>query len=84
MTTTEAAALFRAIADRLDTVQPPEAFGGAFLVVPPGDGAEAMDGLTVTTTANPVVFWTGLQGQVELAVAQLKSNAERIGRGGRF
>jgi hypothetical protein len=71
MTPADAATLFRALADRLDAVADPATFGGAFLVVPPGaDGIEplVLDGLHVTTTPNIAVFWTGVSGQVAMAV----------------
>jgi hypothetical protein len=82
MNGTDAAAAFRAIADRLDK-NASEEFGGAFLLVPPGEGVGAIDGMLVTTAPNAVTFWSGLQGQVELAIDSFKQEAQARGGQGR-
>jgi hypothetical protein len=66
------------MADLLDANEAAGApFGGAFLIIPPGDDAEVVDGLTLTTGRNPVVFWSNVSGQVDLAVARLKDGQEQ-------
>jgi hypothetical protein len=79
MTPTEAAELFRAMADRLERNAATE-FGGAFLIIPPEDGGP-LDGAFVTTTPNPVVFWSSVQGQVEIAVQRLTAPQQSRGYG---
>ena len=69
---------FRRMAELLDANEAAGApFGGAFLIVPPGDDAEAVDGLALTTGRNPVVFWSNVSGQVDLAIAKLKGEQEQ-------
>lgn len=81
MDNSEAAGLFRSIADRLETNASVE-FGGAFLVIPPTNGGDPIDGITVTSTPNPVVFWSSLEGQIELAINTYKSAQQSKGRNG--
>ena len=86
MTAPEAAALFRSLADRLDA-NPSAPFGGAFLVVPPAAPDTAMggvassvpplDGVYLTSTPNPAVFWSSVSGQIEVAIATLSAQAQQ-------
>ena len=78
----EAAALFRAMADRLERGAPEE-FGGAFLLVPPGDNP-AVDGTSWCSGPNPVAFWAGAQGQIEMAVEEFKARNSPQGAGRRY
>lgn len=75
-----AAALFRAMADRLERGEPEE-FGGAFLLVPPGDNP-SVDGVSWHTAPNPVAFWATVQGQIEMAVEEFKGRTQPQGVGG--
>ena len=69
MNGTEAAALFRQIADRIERNAEDE-FSGAFLIVPPGD-CEPIDGLSVSSKPNIPAFFSNLRGQVEIAIAEV-------------
>ena len=69
MNGTEAAALFRQIADRIERNAEDE-FSGAFLIVPPGD-CEPIDGLSVSSKPNIPAFFSNLRGQVEMAIAEV-------------
>ena len=69
MNGTEAAALFRQIADRIERNAEDE-FSGAFLIVPPGD-CEPIDGLSVSSKPNIPAFFSGLRGMVEIAIAEV-------------
>ena len=75
----DAAKLFRDLAERLER-NPPEEFSGAFLIVPPGDG-EPIDGLSVATKPNAVVFWTTVSGQLDLAISEYKAREQQMGGG---
>ena len=73
MNGTEAAALFRQIADRIERNAEDE-FSGAFLIVPPGD-CEPIDGLSVSSKPNIPAFFSNLRGQVEIAIAEVADAA---------
>ena len=79
----EAAAFFRQMADRIERNASDE-FGGAFLVIPPGEGSDPVEGMTVAAKPSAVTFWSSVLGQVELAIETFKANTEAQGRGGRF
>ena len=74
----EAAKLFREMADRVEKADPAE-FSGCFLIVPPEGGGEPIDGLSVTSKPNAVAFWSGMQGQVMLAVESFTDGARKTG-----
>lgn len=76
MTPPEAAVLLRALADRLDANSGSE-FGGAFIIIPPGEQPDVIDSVFITTTPNPAVFWSSVSGQVELASARLAQTAQQ-------
>lgn len=82
MNGTDAAALFRAMADRLERGNPDE-FGGAFLIVPPGDNG-SLDGALVSSAPSPVAFWASLQGQIDMAVEEFKARNNPQGAGRRY
>ena len=73
----EASALFHQIAERLER-NPPEEFSGAYLVVPPSE-VEPLDGLFLKSKPDPVSFWSGVQGAVELAISQFQDAARQGG-----
>lgn len=92
MTAAQAAALFRALAARLDA-NPTAPFGGAFLVVPPASPESTMggptpdsppiDGVFLTNNPSPAVFWSSVSGQVEIAIATLQAQTQQGGYAGR-
>ena len=79
MTSLEAAVLFREMAERLEA-NTGDTFGGAFLVVPPGDSVP-VDGVFITTSPNPAVFWSSVGGQVSLAIEGMSDQGKQ-NRGG--
>lgn len=80
-TATEAAKLFRDMADRLDRVSPAE-FGGAFLIVPP-EGT-VLDSVTVASAPTLMAYWASLGGQVDVAISDVRKTVEQqVGYGGR-
>jgi len=76
----EAAIALRAIADQLDAAS--GTFGGVFVIIPPGDQMTLVDGITTTSNPNPAVFWSAVEGQVGLAIAEMKAGLQ-AGSGGR-
>ena len=81
MKSSEAVALFRTMADRIAANGEAE-FGGAFLVIPPGE-YPPIDGMMVATNPSPVVFWSSVQGQVDVAVQVLTEQTAQPGMRGR-
>jgi len=74
----DAATALRAIADQLDAAR--GTFGGVFVIVPPSDPMITIDAIATTSNPNPAVFWSSVQGQVELAINELKAGMqERAG-----
>ena len=76
----EAAALFRAMAERVEKVDPAE-FSGCFLIVPPEGGGDPLDGLSVMSKPSAVAFWSATQGQVMLAVETFTDFMKKAGGG---
>jgi hypothetical protein len=76
----DAAALFKAIAERLEK-NTNEEFGGVFLIVPPEGGGEPIDGIFLASKPNPVSFWASLNGQVEMAIEEFKAANQPQGHG---
>ena len=72
MNATDAAALFRAIADRLER-NAEEEFGGVFLLVPPDGGGDPVDGMFLASKPNPVSYWASVNGQIEMAIEEFKA-----------
>lgn len=85
MTNEQASVLFRDMADRIDRAKsdPTDPFGGAFLIVPPSESDTAIGGVTMALSPNPVVFWSSVQGQIEVAIAELRASSQG-GQNGRF
>lgn len=46
-------------------------FGGAFVIVPPGEDAEPHVMLMLDNAQNPAVFWATLQTRAQLALQEL-------------
>jgi hypothetical protein len=53
-------------------------FGGAFLLLPPGDGSEPIEQLMLNLE-EPSIFWASLQTIANMAVAALDSKQQRQG-----
>lgn len=70
----EAATYFRDLADRIER-NPPEEFGGAFFLMPPGD-APGVDIVLMSRDPNEATFWAMVAGQSELALASFRQSAE--------
>ena len=75
----EAAAALRQVADQLDTAT--GTFGGVFVIIPPGDPMITVDAISTTSNPNPAVFWSGVEGQVGLAIAEMKAGMQPQGNG---
>ena len=69
---------FRLMADRID-MNDPTAFGGAFVVVPPG-GYEAVETLIIDSGKDPAQFWGILQARAQIALAKI-DDEQRQGQG---
>ena len=78
----EAAAALRKVADQLDSAS--GTFGGVFVIIPPSDPLAMIDAIATTSNPNPAVFWSAVEGQVGLAIAEMKAQIQNTpGRGGR-
>lgn len=78
--TSEAAAAFRAMADRIERN---DGFAGAFLIVWPPGGPEPLEGLHVRARPDVVSFMFALEGELKMAMQEVARGAEgpaRIGR----
>ncbi len=60
-------------------------FGGAFVIVPPGEGLEPMHTLILDGQQNAAAFWSMLQTTCQVALNELENVARRQqgGFGGR-
>ncbi len=72
MTNSAVAAQFRAMADRIE--RNGGEFGGAFLVVPPGD-TPAIDGMMVGTRPDAGTFLAYARSEIEKAGIEYEANA---------
>ena len=78
----DVAAAFRAMADRIEAAGA-ATFGGACLVIAPGE-AGVVDSLMLSAAPNPAVFWSSIEGQVSLVIAEFKQSQQAPpGMGGR-
>lgn len=61
-------------------------FGGAFVIVPPAEGGEALSTLIVDANLDPAAFWGLLQAKCTLALKEIedKQRQKNAGFGGRF
>ena len=78
--TADPAAAFRAMADRIEAAGA-ATFGGACLVIAPGE-AGVVDSLMLSATPNPAVFWSSVEGQVSLVIAEFKQSQQAPSRRG--
>lgn len=83
MTPAQAAALFRDMAERIERIEEAE-FAGAFMVVPPNDGGDPIDGVFSSKAPKPATFWSAVGGEVEVAVAVLRQGQQNPGGRGRW
>lgn len=79
------AALFAAMADKIETNKD-HGFGGAFVIVPPAEGGEALSTLIVDEKLDPAAFWGLLQAKCTLALKEIddKQRLKNAGMGGRY
>ncbi len=77
MSNADISAKFRAMADRIDRNE--GEFGGAFLVVPPGD-APAIDGMMVGTKPDAGSFLAYARAEVEKAGIEFEANSRGADR----
>jgi hypothetical protein len=75
----EAAAALRQVADQLDACS--GTFGGVFVIIPPADPMVLVDAISTTSNPNPAVFWSAVEGQVGLAIAEMKAGMQTQGGG---
>jgi hypothetical protein len=78
----EAAIALRAIADQLDAAS--GTFGGVFAIIPPSDPIVVIDAISTTSNPNPAVFWSAVEGQVGLAIAEMKAGLQAASGGRRW
>lgn len=72
--------LFRKMAERIE-LNKDEAFGGAFVVVPPGDESEPFSSLILDAESDPSSFWGILKAKCDIALSKLDM-AERQKKSG--
>lgn len=72
------ASLFRNMAAKIE-LNSNEAFGGAFVVVPPGEG-DPFSSLILDSDADPASFWGVLKAKCDIALSKLDM-AERQKKG---
>lgn len=57
-----------------------DAFGGAFVIVPPVNGGSSLEMLVIDNQANPAIFWSTLKTQAELMLGSIEQSM-RTGQG---
>jgi hypothetical protein len=67
------AARFRQMADRIEKNES-EPFGGAVLIMPPGDGM-VVEMLNFDPTPDGALFWGAIRSKADEAVAELQQQA---------
>jgi hypothetical protein len=67
--------LFRRMAERIDH-NASDGFGGAFLIVPPANGGDAIDTLILDTLQDPAQFWVLLKSKCDIQIQKI-DNAQR-------
>ena len=78
---TERADPFTAMAAKIE-LNAESGFGGAFVIMPPGDDAEPIALLMLDDGANPAMFWANVSTAAQLALQRLKDAEEQPGFGG--
>ena len=68
--------LFRRMAARIDH-NAADGFGGAFLIVPPANGGDAIDTLILDTLQDPAQFWTLLKTKCDIQIQKLDNAARQ-------
>lgn len=79
--TTDYAAPFRKIADRLD-LNRSEGVSGAACIVPPGDG-KRLELLLLRNEEDPAMFWHLIKTHAEIAIQELANAEQQQGMYGR-
>jgi hypothetical protein len=57
-------------------------FGGAFAVIPPGDG-EPVTLLLLDNAQSPAMFWSSLKTKIDMALAEIEESERSAGPFGR-
>lgn len=52
-----------------------QAFGGAFVVIPPANGGDPLEALILDPKQDPATFWTLLKTKCDLAIGELDQKA---------
>ncbi len=68
------------MADRID-LNSEQGFGGAFVIVPPGEEPKPRVLLMLDNAGNPAMFWAALQTTAQLALQELQNEEEARGGG---
>ena len=75
---------FRKMASNIDLNAEAANFGGAFVVIPPEGGGEAIETLILDSKQDPSQFWSLLQAKASLMIAELEEKKRLSGTfGGR-
>ena len=72
---------FLDMAARID-LNAEQGFGGAFVIVPPGEEAKPRVLLMLDNAENPAMFWAALQTTAQIALQELANEEQRAGFGG--
>lgn len=67
---------FRKMAKRIDH-NAADGFGGAFLIVPPANGGDAIDTLILDTLQDPAQFWLLLKTKCDIQIQKLDNAARQ-------
>ena len=70
---------FSKMAERIDH-NASEAFGGAFVIVPPAGAGTMIETLLLTQSGDPANFWLVLQSHVNKVLADLQAPPNPYGR----
>jgi hypothetical protein len=54
-----------------------EGFGGAFVIVPPGEEAKTRSLLMLDNAESPAMFWAALQTTCEIALQEIRAAEEQ-------
>lgn len=68
---------FTDMADRID-LNAEQGFGGAFVIMPPGDDAVPCVMLLLDNSGNPAVFWGSVMTRCQIALEELKQKEESM------
>lgn len=76
----DAADVFKKMAERIESNSNAD-FGGAFVIVPPGEEAKHLETLILDPTSSAASFWGLLKAKADMALADLDA-AERTKQSG--